>query len=95
MEAMLDSKAVPATLYITDFQFYHHVSNPHIQNLRADLMTKLTEKPPRFIIDVSTHRQIAGLDASYEFQELKTFINQNYQKDFIGKEFVIFRRNGD
>jgi hypothetical protein len=95
MEAMLASKAIPANLYITDFQFYHHVSTPYIQNLRADFISKLEAEKPRFIVDVSAYRQISGLDTSYEFPQLKEFIKQNYKKDYTGDDFEIFRRNDD
>ncbi|KOR33200.1 hypothetical protein TI05_02445 [Achromatium sp. WMS3] len=94
MEPMLAAKAIIATRYITDFQFYHHVSNPYIKNLRQDVMTKLKQAMPKFIIDVYALRIIAGADTSYEFPELKAFIKQHYKKDYIGNnEFNIFRRN--
>ncbi|MGB3514566.1 MAG: hypothetical protein WBA93_36225 [Microcoleaceae cyanobacterium] len=95
IEAMLASKAVLATPYIADFQFYHHVSNPYIQTLRQDFITKLEEEMPRFIIDVYADRKISGLDTSYEFPELKDFIKQHYYKDYTGSDFDIYRRRDD
>lgn len=93
LEAMLASKAVPATQYITDFQFYHHVSTPYIQNLRKDFITKLEKEMPRFIIDVYTSPKLSGLDTSYDFPALKNFIKKNYKKTYIGNGFNVFQRN--
>lgn len=95
MEALLASKAVPATPYITDFQFYHHVSTPYIRNLRKDFMTRVAEEMPRFLIDVYAFRPISGLDTTYEFPELKVLIKQHYTKDYVGNGFDVFRRNDD
>lgn len=95
IEAMLASKAVLATPYIADFQFYHHVSTPYIQTLRQDFMTKLEAEMPKFIIDVYAERKISGLDTSYEFPELKNFITQYYIKDYTGTGFDIYRRRDD
>ncbi len=97
--AMLISKAVPATPYITDFQFYHHVSNPYIQNLRHDFIKKLKKEMPKFIIDVHVQPMIkprlSGLDTTYNFPELEEFIKQHYKTDYTGNGFDIFRRNND
>jgi hypothetical protein len=96
MEAMLASKAILATPYIAELQFYHNVSSPYIQKLREDFITKLEEEMPRFIVNVYAYRKISGLDTTYEFPELKAFIKQHYDKDYTGKNgFDIFRRNDE
>jgi len=96
--AMLISKAVVATPYITDFQFYHHVSNPYIKNLRKDFIRRLKQEMPTIIIDVhidnSIKRRMSGLDTTYQFPELKEFIKQHYKKDYTGDDFDIFRIRG-
>lgn len=91
-EAMFDVKAIPATPYVVELQFYHHVSNPYIQHLRKDFMEKLAKEMPAFIIDVHSHRNMLGMDGPYKFPELKEFIVQHYYRDYIGKDFEIFRR---
>ena len=97
--AMLVSKAVVATPYITDFQFYHHVSTPYIQKLRRNLIEELNKEVPKFIIEVHVKPNIkpklSGLDTTYKFPELKEFIKQHYKKDYTGDGFDIFRRNDD
>lgn len=95
VNAMLVSKAVVATPYLTDFQFYHDVSNPYIQKLRKNFLAKLNEEKPKFIIDAYVYQQMLELGITYEFPELKAFITQHYDKDYIGNGFDIFRRNDD
>ena len=96
-QAMLFSRAELATPYINDFQFYHHVSHPYIQQLRADFITRLQRKKPKFIIRVQEGApfkpKMLGTDVSYEFPELFQFIKTNYVESYVGNGFVIFRRN--
>lgn len=89
---MLMSKAVLATPYITDFQFYHHVSTPYIQQLRKDFIEKLEQDIPEFIIDVHDKNRVSGIDTDDSFPALERFIKQHYSKDYIGDGFDILRR---
>jgi hypothetical protein len=93
--AMLLSKAVVATPYVTDFQFYHHVSNPYIQKLRKHFLAGLKQEMPAFIIHMDAKPRVSGLDTSYSFPELESFIKRNYRKDYTGNGFEIFRRNNN
>lgn len=99
LHAMRITKAVVATPFIFDFQFYHHVSTPYTQQLRQTFLTDLMQAMPTFIIDVyhvgDDIPEIAGLDTSHEFPELRAFIVQHYRKDYAGNGFDIFRRNDD
>ncbi|MDM8557616.1 hypothetical protein [Candidatus Parabeggiatoa sp. HSG14] len=95
VHAMLVSKAVVATPYLTDFQFYHHVSNPYIQKLRKNFMTKLKGEMPTFIIEVYETSRVSGLDTTDKFPKLRKFIEQHYDKDYTGNGFDIFRRNDE
>lgn len=97
LPAMRISKAVLATRYIFDFQFYHHVSSSYIQQLRRDFLAKMEHERPTFIIDVykagDAVPEIAGIDTTHEFPELREFIEQHYEKDYAGDGFDIYRRN--
>ncbi len=93
LPAIFMAKAVIATPYIFDFQFYHHVSTPYIQQLRKDFLTKLEQEKPRFIIDVYAMPSVSGIDTTNEFRELRALIERDYLKDYTGNGFDIFRRN--
>ncbi|NEO89784.1 MAG: hypothetical protein F6K56_05805 [Moorea sp. SIO3G5] len=93
LHAMLISKAVLATPYITDFQFYIHVSTPYIQQLRKDFIEELEQDKPAFIIDVHKKPRVSGIDTDYSFPALERFIKQHYSKDYRGHGFDILRRH--
>ena len=90
--AMLEARAHIATPYVFDFYFYHHVSNPYIQSLRADFMTRLQESRPRFVIEVVSIDKpwVAGPDTSREFPELRNFMRENYVITLFKEDYVIY-----
>ncbi len=90
--AMLETRARIATPYVFDFYFYHHVSNPYIQSLRADFMTDLQAATPRFIIEVIDIDKpwVSGLDTSREFPELRNFVDENYSIAIQKDDYTIY-----
>ncbi len=90
---MLLAEAVVATSFVTDFQFYHHVSDPYIQRLRSEFLAELEEAMPSLIIEVYATPRVAGVDTNHHFPELRAFIEQHYQTDYTGNGFEIFRKN--
>ena len=90
--AMLETRAHIATPYIFDFYFYHHVSEPYIQSLRADFMNDLQAATPRFIIEVTAIDKpwVSGKDTSREFPELRTFLSENYSVTIQKDDYVIY-----
>jgi hypothetical protein len=92
--AMLETRAHIATPYVFDFYFYHHVSNPYIQQLRADFITDLKTASPRFIVEVSAIDKpwITGPDTSREFPELRAFLDENYSVTIHKDDYAIYER---
>ncbi|MBI5944951.1 MAG: hypothetical protein HY864_11330 [Chloroflexi bacterium] len=90
--AMLETRARIATPYVFDFYFYHHVSTPYIQSLRADFMNDLQANPPRFVIEVTAIDKpwVSGADTSREFPELRAFLNENYFATIQKDDYVIY-----
>ena len=93
--SMLETRANIATPYIFDFYFYHHISHPYIQGLRADFMNELQAASPRFIIEVTAIDKpwISGADTSREFPELRAFLNRNYSVTIQKDDYVIYEIN--
>jgi hypothetical protein len=84
VQAMLVTQSRPATRYLYDFHFYHHISNPEIQFLRKDFLSQLGKSKPRVIIQFYENRPwVDGFDTTREFPELTQYLNQNY---FVDKE---------
>ncbi len=90
--AMLETRTHIATPYIFDFYFYHHVSTPYIQSLRADFMNDLKLTNPHFIIEITAIDKpwVSGEDTSREFPELRTFLNENYSVTIQKDDYVIY-----
>lgn len=93
LHGMLISEAVVATPYIYDYHFYHHVSEPYIQEIRKRFIEQLKEEKPRFIIDMAVKPRPKGEDTTTEFPELKKFIGESYIVVYVGDGFKILERN--
>ena len=95
--AMLESRSRIATPYVFDFYFYHHVSHPYIQSLRADFMTDLQSANPRFIVEVTAEDKpwVSGADTSRIFPELRLYLNENYSVTIQKDGYVIYELNED
>ncbi|MBX3036583.1 MAG: hypothetical protein KF758_06700 [Anaerolineales bacterium] len=91
--AMLETRALIATDYVFDFYFYHHISNPYIQNLRNDFMNQLQESMPRFIIEVTSADKpwVGGDDTTRtKFPELQNFLDENYSITIQKDDYIIY-----
>lgn len=95
--AMLESRARIATPYVFDFYFYHHVSHPYIQSLRADFMNDLQSANPRFIVEVTAEDKpwVSGADTSRSFPELRLYLNENYSVTIQKDGYAIYELNED
>jgi hypothetical protein len=93
VHAMLMAEARPATPYIYDFHFCHHVSSDYIQALRADFLGRLGADPPRYIIQVETMRPwVSGDDTERRFRALDAFIASNYEEAHAGFGYRVYER---
>ncbi|MBI5838936.1 MAG: hypothetical protein HZB19_02430 [Chloroflexi bacterium] len=92
--AMLETRARIATPFVFDFYFYHHVSQPYIQSLRAKFMNDLQASPPRFVVEVTAIDKpwISGPGTSREFPELRAFLDGNYSVTIQKDDYVIYER---
>lgn len=94
VQAMLMVQAKPATRYLYDFHFYHHISTPQIQQLRSDLLTKLQIARPKVIIEFYDGRpRVSGSDTTRTFHELSQFISSNYYVDIDRAGYRLWMRN--
>ena len=91
--AMLKTHAHIATPYVFDFYFYHHVSQPYIQELRADFMKDLQTSKPRFIVEVTAIDKpwITGPDTTRDFPELRAYLNENYSAVIQKDDYTIYQ----
>jgi len=93
--AMLKTRTPIATRFVFDFYFYHHVSEPYVQDLRARFLKDLQASAPRFIIEVTAVDKpwVSGEDTSQEFPELRAFLQANYSIALRRDDFMIYQRH--
>lgn len=90
LHGMLIARSVVATPYIYDYHFYHHVSNPYIQEVRTRFVSLLQKDPPRFIVNMYAKNIPSGEDTSTDFPALKSFLSENYRSVYLGNDFEVF-----
>lgn len=93
IHALLIARAPAATPWITDFQFYHHVSDPFIQGLRARFVADFERAKPRFVIRMGSDRDLPrGPDASWRIEGLERLLARDYRVDLRGDDYSILKR---
>jgi hypothetical protein len=94
VQAMLMTRAQPATPFIYDVLFYHHVSHPYVQGLRRRFIEDLRVSQPRFIIEVVSEDKpwVWGEDTTREFPELRSLLAADYTVTLRGEGFVAYER---
>lgn len=92
--AMLITGARPATPFLYDFPFYHHVSEPYVFELRGRFLEALRKAEPRFVVEVPGDDKpwVRGKDTTRDFNKLRRFLEERYQvvADRLG--YVVYER---
>ena len=96
-QAMLAARAKPATPFLTDECFYHHVSHPYIQRLRARFIEGLNAARPRFILRIMERDIPAEGGTSNRFEALETFLADLYRPILVDRSllFTIYEKKAD
>lgn len=95
VHAMLRAEARIATEFLYSYHFYHHVSHPFVQELRARFLQQMEQVQPRFVVDMRRimHR-VSGLDTVREFPALDGILRSRYRPVASGDRWVIYARRG-
>jgi hypothetical protein len=93
VHAMLLARARIATPFVYDYHFYHHVSHPYVQKLRARFLHALRTVCPRFIVEVQPGvPRVTGEDTDMRFPELHVHIKAHYREVASGPWYRIYER---
>lgn len=94
LHAMLKANAKPATPFLYDVMFYHHISQPYNQTLRKRFLDELHSSKPTFIIEITSSDKpwVSGYDTTKEFPELHEFIRSGYAEVLDHPDYKIYRR---
>ena len=88
LHAMLLAKALPATPYLCDSLFYHHVSNDYITDVRTRFLEAMHRARPQLVVEVESEEKpwVRGKDTTRDFNKLRRMLETHYD--------VAVRRNG-
>ncbi len=94
IHALLIAEARPATSFVEDFYFYHHVSHPVIQRLRQRFLAELDQAQPRFIVQVTAEDKpwVNGPGTTRSFPELEQRLADGYQPVLTRHDVIIYER---
>lgn len=94
IHALLIAEARPATSFVEDFYFYHHISNPVIQRLRRRFLAELDQAQPRFIVQVIAEDKpwVNGPDTTRSFPELEQRLADAYRPVLTRRDVIIYER---
>jgi hypothetical protein len=67
------------TRFLYDFHFYHDIGQPVIERLRAELVTRLAEAPPTFVLAFRDNWLRHDFSRFDEFPALKDLLNRRYR----------------
>lgn len=97
VQIMLEARALPATAFLYDFHFYHHISDPYIFVLRERFLKQLKNSAPRFIVQVHRDKRpwVLGEDTTMSFPELEKLLKEQYSSAFESKDYTILERNSE
>ncbi len=93
VHGMLMANALPATRFLYDFHFYHHVNTPFIQRIRREFMNELVAAPPRFLVDTMGQLRPHGEGTSEAFAELERWQTENYHVAEAKNGYRIWERD--
>lgn len=79
LHAMLRARVRIATRFLEDVHFYHHVSSPYVQGLRASLLRELRLVRPRYVVEVEEPGWAPSADSHRPFSELRALLEEEYE----------------
>jgi hypothetical protein len=95
-QAMLRMDVKPATPYLVDFIFHHHLSNSFVQGMKADFIAKLEQARPRYVV-MKTRNPFypSGRDTSPDFPELRHLLDREYAMTWTDHGYRIYERRAN
>jgi hypothetical protein len=93
VHGLLLAEAPPATSFIYDFHFYHHVSTDYIRGLRTRFLNELEASKARFLVRGKVGPFPTGPDTGAEFPELAALLQREYRQVFDRPTYEIFERS--
>lgn len=92
VHAMLRQGILPATPYLYDYHFHHHVGSPTNEALRTAFMAKLEADPPEVFVEAKKFPRVFGLNTTDRFPRRDAFVAERYRLAADEETFRVFLR---
>lgn len=92
LHGLLLAEARPATSFLYDFHFYHHVSSPYTRRLRRRFLREFEAAQPRFVIRGHAGPFPSGPDTNREFPQFEQLLRESYVPVLSEADYTIYRR---
>lgn len=92
IHAMLRQKVLPATPYLYDYHFHHHVGSDINIRLRARFMVALRAASPELMMKARDFPRVSGLNTSVRFAQRDAFLAQHYRLVEEDPDFRVYLR---
>ena len=83
------------TRFLYDFHFYHDIGHPVIERLRKELVARLDQKPPTFVLAFQDNWLRHDFSRFDEFPELNTLLTRRYRLLREADGYRIYEKLGD
>jgi hypothetical protein len=90
IHALLRLRLEEPTRFLYDFHFFHDVEHPTIRALRAEFLSGLDLRPPRYIVVFRTGWPTGGYERLERFPELARRLETGYVVDVRRPTYVIY-----
>ena len=92
VHAMLRQQVLPATPYLYDYHFHHHVGTLINDDLRQAFMTALDQDPPEAFLELAEYPRVSGLNTSERFPARDAFVQENYSVVEQTADYTVYLR---
>lgn len=92
VHAMLRQDVLPATPYLYDYHFHHHVGSQINNDLRRTFMTALQNAPPEVFLELSEYPRVSGLNTSERFPARDAFLLERYRVVEQTADYTVYLR---
>ncbi len=93
VHAMLREEILPATAYLYDYHFHHHVGGAINTGLRDSFIATLEADPPEVILQALEFPRVTGLNTSETFPARDAFVAEQYRQVAQEDGFIVYLRN--
>lgn len=94
IHALLRAGVAEPTRFVYDFHFFHDTESPVVRALRAELLSGLDRRPPRYVVVFRHAWPVGGYERLDGFPELRRLLTDRYVLDVERPTYTIHAHRG-